>query len=230
MAEPETHSMAALSARDTFTQRAWPALSGCVGCHGSQPSIDFLAPGMADKAYETLFTFQPPVIDVGAPSASLLVTMGKHTGPALATSGASAVIEWLTAERDERFGDGGGKGDDGTSGTSYELRVGPFMPQHGVPIQLDTGINGASLTVVTEPSEGGLYFKRITLTAGSGIKMRHPLFVSRPAHPIIDEIDRFSEVDVKLAAGATLELGPAWFLSFTASEYMSIHFQTLEAP
>lgn len=217
--------MVQLSARDTFVQRAWPMLSSCVGCHATQPSIDFLAPGQADTAYKTLFDFQPPVIDVGAPSASLLVTMGKHTGPALGTDASNAIIEWLTAEREERFGSAGADGE-----AAFELRVGPFMPTHGTPVQLDTGINGATLTLVTEPTEAGLYFKRITLAAPNGIKLRHPLFVSRPAHPIVDEIDRFSEVDVKLAPSTTLELGPAWFLSFTANEYLSIHFQTLEAP
>jgi len=225
MTEPETTMQVATTAREMFTQRAWPTLAGaCAGCHGSQPAIAFLAPGTADGAYQTLFDYQPPVVDVGAPGTSLLVTMGKHTGPALSTDAANTIIEWLTAERDERFGmAGGGEG-------NYELRVGPFMPQHGTPIQLDTGINGASVTVVTEPSEAGLYFKSITVKAGTGIKLQHPLFVSRPAHPILDEIDRFSEVDVKLAANATLELGPAWFLSFTANDYLSIHFKTLEAP
>src|SRR5687768_7986256 len=70
---------AALTARERFTTQAWPALATCAGCHGTQPAIDFLAPGTADGAYTTLFEFQPPVIEIVAPAASLLVTMGKHT-------------------------------------------------------------------------------------------------------------------------------------------------------
>jgi hypothetical protein len=56
------------------------------------------------------------------------------------------------------------------------------------------------------------------------------LFVSRPAHPIVDEIDRFADVDLALEPGKTVELGPAWFLSFAVADYLAIHFKTLEAP
>lgn len=209
------------SAREMFLQQAWPALTSCAGCHASQPAIDFLAPGTADGAYETLFAFQPPVVDVEVPAASRLLTMGKHTGPELGREAAVEVLAWLQAERDERLGG------DGT--TDPNLRVGPFMPEHGVATKFDLP-NGASLTVVTEPSEGGLYFKRITIQSGTGLTLRHPLFVQRPAEPIVDEIDRFAEVDLALGAGDVVELGPAWFLSFTANEYLSIHFKTLEAP
>src|SRR5262245_32817853 len=69
-------------AREVFVERAWPALGGCVPCHNGQPGIDFLAT-TPDVAYETLFTYQPPVLDLGSPASSLLVSMGKHTGPAL---------------------------------------------------------------------------------------------------------------------------------------------------
>jgi hypothetical protein len=210
-----------LSARDAFVSQAWPALTGCAGCHGSQPAIDFLAPGTAEGAYETLFAFQPPVVDVEVPSASRLLTMGTHTGPELGREAAVEVLAWLQAERDERLGSGGT--------TDPNLRVGPYMPQHGVATKFDLP-NGGSLTVVTEASEGGLYFKRITLASGSGLALRHPLFVQRPAQPIVDEIDRFSDVDLALGAGETVELGPAWFLSFNTNEYLSIHFKTLEAP
>lgn len=218
--EPAPSGTVTVTARDQFMQSAWPQLATCAGCHGKQPAIDFLAPGTPDGAYQTIFDFQPPVLDVGAPSASLLLTMGKHTGPAFGPDPAAAVLAWLTAERDEKVGGAGGA----------DIRVGPFMPSHNTSVTLDLGIGGATLTVVTEPSEGGVYAKRITLSAGTGIKLSHPLFVSRPAHPIVDEIDRFAEVDLVLDAGKTVELGPAWFLSFATTEYLAIHFKTLEAP
>src|SRR4029077_5465037 len=82
----------ALDGRTQFVDDVWPALGACTGCHAAQPAIDFLAPGAAgaqralvfrapgpaDGAYDTLFTFQPMVVDMKSPSASLLVTMGKH--------------------------------------------------------------------------------------------------------------------------------------------------------
>lgn len=222
LGEPTSTGTVELPAREQFMSAAWPAMSTCAGCHGKQPAIDFLAPGTAEGAYASIFEFQPPVIDVDVPSASLLLTMGKHTGPAMLPQQTAPIIAWLTAERDERVGN--------DSTTAADIRVGPFLPQHGTPVMLDLGIGGATVTIVTEPSEGGLYANRITLNAGAGLTLRHPLFVSRPARPIVDDIDRFAELDTRLSAGATLELGPAWFLSFSSNDYLSIHFKTLEAP
>jgi len=207
------------TAREEFTQRAWTALAACAACHAKQPGIDFLSPGTVDGAYESLFAFQPPVIDLDVPGSSLLLTMGKHTGPAMTTASAAPVLEWLQAERDERVTE--------TAGT---VRVGPFLPAHGTPVTLDLGVGGATLTIVTEATERGLYAKRITLASGTGIRLTHPLFVSRPLHPILDESDRFGDLDLQLGAGKTVELGPAWFFSFDPADYVAIHFATLEAP
>src|SRR5215470_12433776 len=91
-----------LPADQQFVMKAWPALSRCVGCHGTQPAIDFLAPGTAKEAYMTLFAFQPPIVDVESPASSLLLTMGKHTGPPLAADESEALLGWLEAERAAR--------------------------------------------------------------------------------------------------------------------------------
>jgi hypothetical protein len=208
-----------LTARQQWDQRAWPVLSTCAGCHGKQPAIDFLAPNTGDGAYTTVFAFQPPVVDVEVPAASLLLTMGKHTGPAFSPDQAAAVLAWLEAERDERMGEVGST-----------VRVGPVLPTPGTAITLELGVNGAQLTLMPEASEAGLYFSHVTINGGGGLHLAHPLFVSRPPKPILDSVDRFGAVDTKVAAGAQLELGPAWFLDFTATDYLSIHFSTLEAP
>jgi len=227
------------TAREQFDSRAWNALAACAACHGKQPGIDFLAPGTASGAYESLFAFQPPVIDLDVPGSSLLLTMGKHTGPAMSNTAAAPVLEWLQAERDQRV-----TGTDGTwrpdgsqprrDGPPREHRgpggAGPSSPAPATPITLDLGVTGATLTIVTEASERGLYAKRITLTSGTGIRLTHPLFVSRPLHPILDESDRFGDLDLQLGAGKTVELGPAWFFSFDPADYVAIHFATLEAP
>lgn len=216
---PET-TPTGLTARQLWDQRAWPALASCAGCHGSQPAIDFLAPNTSDGAYSTVFAFQPPVVDVEVPASSLLVTMGKHTGPAMTPDQADAVLAWLGAERDEQIP---------TNGNT--VRVGPVLPTPGAAITLDLGVAGAQLTLVPETSEAGLYFSHVTVAAGGGVgvHLAHPLFVSRPPHPILDSIDRFGGLDAKLAADEQLELGPAWFLEFSAADYLSIHFSTLEA-
>jgi hypothetical protein len=207
------------TARERWTMQAWPALATCNSCHGSQPSVDFLAPGTVDGAYTTVFEFQPPVIDVGSPASSLLLTMGKHTGPALDPTSAASVLAWLEAERDERVPDLGNA-----------VRIGPFMPTYGTLMTVDLGVNGATITMMPELGEAGLYFSKLTLNAGSGLRVIHPLFVSRPPMPVLDEIDRFADVDLSLAAGAVVELGPAAFLAFDPNDYLSIHFKTLEAP
>jgi hypothetical protein len=208
-----------MTARERWTQQAWPALGACASCHGSQPAIDFLAPGTADGAYVTVFDFQPPVIDVEAPASSLLLTMGKHTGPALDPAAATMVLAWLEAERDERVPAAGDS-----------VRVGPFLPALGMATTLDLPVGGAKLTVLAETGEAGLYVSKLTLQAGTGLHVVHPLFVSRPPKPVLDDADRFADVDMTLAAGATAELGPAAFLAFDPADYLTIHFKTLEAP
>ncbi|HUS33275.1 MAG TPA: hypothetical protein VMZ53_32455 [Kofleriaceae bacterium] len=219
LGDPASPTTTTLTAREAFDQRAWPSLSTCAGCHGNQPAIDFLAPGTADGAYTTVFAFQPPVIDIEVPSSSLLLTMGKHTGPALSADQAAGVLEWLEAERNERMPE-----------TGNTVRVGPVLPTPGTAITLDLGINGAQLTLMPEASEAGLYFSHVTIAGGSGVHLTHPLFVSRPPKPILDPVDRFGALDAKVAAGGQLELGPVWFLDFTTTDYLSIHFSTLEAP
>lgn len=214
-----TSTQTPTTARERWNQQAWPALGACVGCHGSQPALDFLAPNTVEGAYATVFEFQPPVIDVGAPSSSLLLTMGKHTGPALDPNSAAMVLGWLEAERDERVPDMG-----------ESVRVGPFLPVVGMTQTVELGVGGASITMFAEAGELGIYMSKLTLSGGGGVRVAHPLFVSRPRNPVIDETDRYADLDVVLAAGASLELGPAAFLSFATNEYLTIHFKTLEAP
>jgi hypothetical protein len=214
MSEPQL-----FTAQERWTFEAWPSLAVCASCHSAQPSLDFLAPGTAESAYTTVFEFQPPVIDIGAPGSSLLLTMGKHTGPALEPGAAAMVLAWLEAERDERVPDLGSS-----------VRVGPFLPTIGTLMTLELGVGGATITMMPELGEAGLYMSQLRLYAGAGLRVKHPLFVSRPPKPVLDEIDRYADLDLSLASGEVLELGPAAFLSFDPDEYLSIHFKTLEAP
>jgi hypothetical protein len=216
-------AMPTLDAAHQFSERAWPALSVCAGCHGSQPTIDFLAPGTADGAYATVFAFQPAIIDLGSPSASLLVTMGKHTGPALDPTSAQTVLDWLDQERKERV-----------TPTGSAIEVGPVSLVLGTPASLALPTGG---TIAFTPSTiaNGLYLSQLAITApAAGLHVVHPLFVEHPARlpAIIDTLDRFSDVDVRLGPNETYELGggDALFLDFDPSVPLAVHFHTLEAP
>jgi hypothetical protein len=211
-----------LDGQQQFVQRAWPSLAGCVGCHGAQPTIDFLAPGTADGAYAGIFAFQPPVVDLDAPSASLLVTMGKHTGPALDPMSADDVLGWIEQERSERVT------------PVPTIAVGPVDLTMGTPASLPLP-TGGTISFTPSAFSGGLQLTQLAITApASGLHVVHPLFVLDPAKlpAVVDALDRFSDVDVKLAAGERYDLGggDALFLDFDPTAPLSIHFHTLEAP
>jgi mono/diheme cytochrome c family protein len=212
-----------LPADQQFQTQAWPALARCVGCHGSQPAIDFLAPGTAEGAYATVFDFQPPIVDVEAPASSLLLTMGKHTGPAMLPAEAEAVLAWLEAEHEVRI-----------PASAHPVAVGPVTLALGTVTTVDLGL-GATLRFVPAMAAGGLSLTQLALTAGpGGLHVAHPLFTSKPAtgYPRIDTVDTFGDLDLALAPNASTALGggAALFPTFPPTDPITIHFHTLEAP
>ena len=213
-----------LSADQQFQTKAWSALGRCVGCHGSQPAIDFLAPGTPQEAYVTVFAFQPPVVDVASPASSLLVTMGKHTGPALLPSEADAVLAWIEAERKVRIPDNG-----------HSVTIGPVALALGTLNTVDLGLGATLRFVPAAAPAGGLSLTGLELAAGArGLHVVHPLFTSTPAigDPRIDTIDTFGDVDLALGANSTTPLGggAALFAGFAPADPIALHFRTLEAP
>jgi mono/diheme cytochrome c family protein len=213
------------SAKALFETRAWPALGACAGCHASQPSIDFLAPGTADGAYATMFDYQPAVLDVESPASSLLLAMGKHTGPELSPVQAAGVLAWLEAEREERV-----------TAPPEPIVVGPLALQLGVPNQVALPAEGALLRFVPADSgTGTLSLTDLELRAGPrGLRAAHPVFSSKPAAgwPIIDPADRYRDVDLDLAANVVERLGggATLFTTFPSTDPITIHFRKLEAP
>jgi len=196
-------------------------MARCVGCHGSQPAIDFLAPGTPDGAYATMFAFQPPVVDLDSPGSSLVLTMGKHTGPALEANESAAILDWLNKERDER-----------TPPAGMPIVIGPVTLALDTQTTIDLG-HGATLSFRATSFDGDLDLSAIQIaTTSSPLHVTHPLFVSRPASGIavVDNLDHFDDLDLELAARSTLPLTSATFLDFAATDPITIHFLELEAP
>jgi len=212
-----------LPAEQQFRATAWPALGRCAGCHAHQPAIDFLSPGTPAEAYATVFAFQPPIIDVASPASSLLLTMGKHTGPAMLSADADAVLAWLNAERAGRLPDAG-----------HPVVIGPIALAAGSVNTVDLGL-GATLRFVPVAAAGGLSLTGLELTAGAaGLHVVHPVFTSQPqlAPRRLDTADTFADLDLVLAARAVEPLGggAALFAGFSPTDPISIHVRTLEAP
>lgn len=217
--DPQAHP----SARQRFASQAWPALTTCAGCHATQPAIDFLAPGTEAEAYATVFAFQPPIVDVASPESSLVLTMGKHTGPALQPDQSAAVLAWLEAEHAERM-----------PGGAPPITFGPMSLTLGAVNLVDLG-HGAALRFVPSVAAEGLAVRQVELTAGTtGLHVVHPLFATHPplVPPRIDASDAFGDVDLALAAGQGVALGggSAAFPDFDPADPITIHFRTLEAP
>jgi hypothetical protein len=212
-----------LSAHQLFVSQAWPALGRCAGCHATQPAIDFLAPGTPTEAYATVFAFQPPIVDVASPESSLVLTMGKHTGPALLPAESEAVLAWLATEHVERVPD-----------PSMAVAVGPIRLTLDAPNAVDLG-RGATLRFVPSASVEGLALRQIVLAAGgAGLHVAHPVLVTHPpiVAPRIDTSDAFGDVDLELAAGASVALGGGSVVvpGFDPEDPVTLHFRTLEAP
>ena len=208
-----------------FLTSAWPALGRCTGCHASQPSIDFLAPGNPDGAYATVFDYQPPVVNVESPASSLLLTMGKHTGPELLSTEAALIVAWLEAEREARV-----------VPPPEPVIIGPLTLQLGAMNQVALPAEGALLRFVPADSgTGALSLTDLTLHAGPrGLRAVHPVVSSRSAAglPILDTADRYRDVDLELAPSAAERLGggAALFTAFPSTAPITIAFRKLEAP
>jgi hypothetical protein len=205
--------------RARFVSTAWPALGRCIGCHQRQPSVEFLAPGTPDAAYDTLFGFQPPVLDLTAPASSLLVTIGQHTGPALAPWEYDALVGWIETEAEARLAPG-----------VPPVVVGPIAIVLGQPATFDlttAGAPGAAIDLVPEAlGASGLSVRGLTVRAGAAaLRLTHPVVVSAD---VVDPIDRFAELDLRLAAGATADLGSELFLGLPPAGPLSIHIHAVE--
>ncbi len=224
------------TAKSKFIEVALPQLTtaACTTCHASDPNYPFFAGADADAQYATLTASN--VVNFEAPESSRLLSKGAHSGQALTGEQSSAVLEWLTAERDERAG-----------GVAPLLETPEFTPLKctgGVrgdatcptnTVALDSiGAPGASITFTYEqPTSTLTYLTYITLNAGSGgVFIEHPLFASIDSTGTVipDDVDQFFSTKENLMGGAPsiqLRGGTATF-GFGPNNKMKLLFKSVK--
>jgi hypothetical protein len=91
-------------AQRAFIAEALPVLQQqCVACHGNATNVlGFMAGETADEIRLNLVSSGE--VNIVTPTSSRLLTKGAHSGPYLTAAETSALLEWITAERDERQG------------------------------------------------------------------------------------------------------------------------------
>ena len=233
------------AAQDAFINKAAPALRSatCVSCHATMVPT-FLAGADDLEMRATLLAYDPPVINLDAPSSSRLLNKGMHSGPALNAAPLGDILEWIRTEKDAQPDPGPDEIPLDTEPFTVQLcRSGvPSTPPD--PPNPDCPLNTVSLQALgvdakiefAAPVVGSsLYLNRLTLTGGAaGVYVEHPLFVSHPAgdvEPVADLLDRYNVTKLNLMAAESsqIEGGTASFADFVPTDPISIHFKAVKA-
>ncbi|MBP6628382.1 MAG: hypothetical protein KBG28_05525 [Kofleriaceae bacterium] len=227
--DDEGESAEARAAREYFETQVVPKLANCTGCHVAQAGIDFLRGATPTEIHATVMAFAPAVVNLEAPASSRLLTKGAHSGPALQSSEAAPMLQWLQLEREAVE----------IGGAQVLRETQPMMPlSDGVTInEIDLtpiGAAGSKVTFLAERLASGLYLSDLKLVGGTaGLYIEHPLFVSwtSPTTKEPDTIDRFFAEKKDLMAGQTdfIEGGTAAFVTFAPTNPISISFKVIEA-
>jgi hypothetical protein len=230
---------------------AYPIFANvCSSCHGgSNASAPWFLKATTSTAMRTLLLgwTSPVVVNVQSPDQSRVLLKGAHEGAqALTPTQVLAISGWISAERDAA----------NAGSTSTELttpKVDILTCTGGTPgvdatcpintITLDEDhLVGASISFVAQAYGNDLYLSDIFLKASvDGVYLDHPLFVSWPTAgtEIVDNLDRFSEIKLNLAATTTPAIcpgpscdligeGAAIFVGFASANKLSITFKVLE--
>jgi hypothetical protein len=217
-----TQSPEEIAAKNAFEQEALPILNGfCASCHsGSMVGIDWMA---NDPDVRTHMLTFPGLINLDTPTQSQLLSKGAHEGPALTTDQAASLLDWINLEKAAAGGP-----DTSVETTAFQ----PVVGQNTVDLSA-IGLTGSTLTFRLEPLSVGIYLNEITVHAGTdGAHVVHPLFVTwddaGTASP--DPVDRFSDIDLTVAAGTDSPLGggTAVFVDVSPQTKLSIHFKVAE--
>jgi hypothetical protein len=222
------------TAKSKFIEVALPQLTAgaCTSCHSSDPNYPFFAGADAEAQYLTITGSN--VVNFEAPESSRLLTKGLHTGQPLTAAQASGVLEWLTAERDERAG-----------GVAPLLETPEFTPLKctgGVrgdatcptnTVSLDSiGAPGASISFTYEqPTSTLTYLTYITLNSGpGGVFIEHPLFASIDAAGTVipDDVDQFFSTKENLMTGSVQLRGGTATFGFGPNNKMKLLFKSVK--
>jgi len=209
-------------ARAEFDSQVKPILDGaCSVCHDRDGAAgpSFLKP----VAYDTLHV--TPGMVTPNPGDSLLVTKGKHEGPAFTPAQAPIVLAWLTVEA---------KLLPPPNAQTYTTM--PMLPKAGAN-KIDLGALGSdfvgtSITFDSQLLQSTLELSNITVhTDGAhGVRIVHPLFiVVSNGVKVPDPVDSFAGLDLSVAQGNATTLGPGTLFldGVGALDQIEIGFQTL---
>jgi hypothetical protein len=240
--EEDTLTPEEVAARKLYTDKAKSHLDNyCGSCHsGGMPMIDFLLGTNAEEQRTKMLGFDPPVLNLEAPTSSRLLTKGAHSGPALTAQQSSDILQWITAER-EAAGAGGtlDTGLETAAFTPVLCTAGnpgdPTCPITYVDISnLVEGWAGAKIKFVAKPLSQDLYVTNLAVEGGpEGVYLEHPLFVSWPLQgdPIPDTLDRFFNIKLNMMPGAMPQQllgGTAAFINFSPTNQLTIHFKVVD--
>lgn len=226
-------------AQAAWVNSAYPAMEVCTGCHsGSMPNVAFLQGSDALDARTTILGYNPQVVNLDAPDSSRILTKGLHDGPALGADTATAILQWVTLEKEAAA-----VGDMTPTLETTEFNVLPCtggLPDNGsgtcptnhVPLD-SLGLAGAEIDFISQSLSDGLYLNELQLVAATdGAYLEHPLFVSHPAGsdvPVPDDLDRFFDVKLNLmpTTVSMIDGGTAVFVGFNPTDKVSIIFKTV---
>lgn len=188
-----------------FTKRVQPEISKSCSCHYSKQMdiLPFLASPMEpDKDYTAITGYTSGKFLTAVPEQSLLLTKGKHQGPAFNDVQFLAVRGWLDVEATTR---GLGKGSPTTPSVpirdgDYFLAIDKFTkdPLSKITFSMKAGSSNAFVV------------SNLQITAGpaTGIKLKHPRFVFLTAAGTTpDPSDALQTVDITVMQNQTATLG-----------------------
>ncbi|HTJ44066.1 MAG TPA: hypothetical protein VL463_18295 [Kofleriaceae bacterium] len=209
------------AAKSDFETNVLPMLNGfCGSCHMGMANVDFMKP---EPDVRTRMLTWPNLINLDTPASSMLLNKGAHEGPAFTTDQQALALQWINLEKVAA----------GTGAVTIQTQE--FQPVPGLnTVDLTPiGLTGSTLTFRLEPLSVGIYLNEITVHAGTdGAHVVHPLFVTYDEHDTAspDPVDRFSDVDLTVAAAAESPLGggTAVFVNVQPTSKLSIHFKVAE--
>lgn len=198
-------------AMTAWVEGAYPALqhADCTNCHSVATSNNaplFLAGSSADAVLNTLLTFPQAIVNLSSPAASLLLTEGSHTGPAIDPTDLVPITAWLTDQAAAAAGSGSAAPIAGPATVTY-CPTGTAVASCPLnTLSLNTMVPGAEITFVAFAETQGINIYNLTLVGGAeGVYIDHPLFttVNSMGSATIDSIDRFSGLTVDVAANSS---------------------------